>query len=63
MKPRHRLSDPVEVRMYRARCNLKASRVALADGASLAALFYVYCAMLDLKKAEAKLDGSSANAD
>jgi hypothetical protein len=58
MKPRHRLSDPVEVRMYRARCNLEASGVALVDERPLAALFYVYCAMLDLKKAEAKLDGA-----
>lgn len=60
MSARHRLSDPVDVKLYAARSQLGFARESLDNDQPLAALFHLAYAMAKLKRIEEGLDAADA---
>lgn len=63
MRPRHRSTQPIDVWMYRAREHLERAREQIDDGYSATALWSIMQAILNLERAERKLDHASVVAD
>lgn len=60
MRARHRLTDPVEVRLYRAREHIEHSRRLLGNGKPAVALWPLMRAFVDLRRAKERLDAADA---
>lgn len=63
MRPRHRSTQPVDVRLYRAREHLERGRQQIDDGYAATALWSIMQAVFNLQQAERKLDDASDVAD
>ncbi len=60
MTARHRLTEPVEVRMHRAKQHLAEGQRLIDDGRHAIALWSIMQAIINLERAEARLDAPDA---
>lgn len=58
MQPRHRLTEPIDVRLYKAREHLADGRERIDNGRPVLALFSIMHAVLNLQRVEERLDGN-----